>query len=35
MDLGDHPITIKFLLRDRDCRFTEAFDACTVPKLDV
>ncbi len=27
MDLGDQAATITFLLRDRDCRFTEAFDA--------
>lgn len=27
MDLGDRATTIKFLLRDRDCRFTRAFDA--------
>ncbi len=27
MDLGDQAATIKFVLRDRDCRFTEAFDA--------
>jgi putative transposase len=27
MDLGDRATTIKFLLRDRDSRFTKAFDA--------
>jgi putative transposase len=27
MDLGDWATTIKFLLRDRDCRFTRTFDA--------
>jgi putative transposase len=27
MDLADQATTIKFLLRDRDCRFTRAFDA--------
>jgi transposase InsO family protein len=27
MDLTDRATTIKFLLRDRDCRFTKAFDA--------
>src|SRR5918997_479846 len=27
MDLGDHVTTVKFLLRDRDSRFTRAFDA--------
>jgi putative transposase len=27
MDLTDRVTTIKFLLRDRDCGFTEAFDA--------
>ncbi len=27
MGLGDRATTIKFLLRDRDCRFTRAFDA--------
>jgi len=27
MDLGARATTIKFLLRDRDCRFTRAFDA--------
>ena len=27
MDIGDQATTIKFLLRDRDSRFTEAFDA--------
>jgi putative transposase len=27
MDLGDRVTTIKFLLRDRDSRFTRAFDA--------
>jgi hypothetical protein len=27
MDLADHATTIKFLLRDRDSRFTTAFDA--------
>ncbi len=27
MDLGDQTATIKFVLRDRDCRSTEAFDA--------
>jgi putative transposase len=27
MDLGDRATTIKFLLRDRDSRFTGAFDA--------
>jgi transposase InsO family protein len=27
MDLGDHVATMKFLLRDRDSRFTGAFDA--------
>jgi putative transposase len=26
MDLGDRATTIKFLLRDRDSRFTKAFD---------
>jgi putative transposase len=33
MDFTDRATTIKFLLRDRDCRFTKAFDACGVPKL--
>jgi hypothetical protein len=27
MDLGDRVTTVKFLLRDRDSRFTTAFDA--------
>jgi hypothetical protein len=27
MDLGDRVTSIKFLLRDRDSRFTQAFDA--------
>jgi transposase InsO family protein len=27
MDLGDRVTTVKFLLRDRDSRFTRAFDA--------
>jgi putative transposase len=27
MDLGDRVTSIKFLLRDRDSRFTRAFDA--------
>jgi hypothetical protein len=27
MDLGDRVATIHFLLRDRDSRFTRAFDA--------
>jgi len=27
MDLGDRATTLKFLLRDRDSRFTRAFDA--------
>jgi hypothetical protein len=27
MDLGERVTTVKFLLRDRDSRFTPAFDA--------
>jgi putative transposase len=27
MDLGDRVATLKFLLRDWDCRFTRVFDA--------
>jgi putative transposase len=35
MDLTDRATTIKFLLRDRDCRFTKAFDAVFVDSIRV
>ena len=34
MDLGDHLTAITFLLRDRDSRFTRAFDGVFAAALD-
>ena len=33
MDLDDHAHPLRFLIRDRDTRFTAAFDACGVRKV--